>query len=287
MNEVLGLWNAGEDRFHSRLCAVDAKRIIKAAYRKGISTFDSAYSYLDADTLLRSALAEMNAERKDWKIIEKIMPVPTLGKKADTILGRLGTDYVDVLLIHWPAEDESINRALNTLEALKAKGKAKEIGVSNFPLELLKRIRKDYDITYHERPLSLVWNRDYGEEKELGLKTLAYAPLGFGILGGTERKEKLEVLPYAQSDTLRKLLRTLGETAERHNTTPAAISYSWVESQQPYAVIRGVSSPRQLDIPSVTLTDDEDRELTSLADEITSEAGSDNIFGHDWKGGKR
>ena len=287
MNEVLGLWNAGEDRFHSRLSAVDAKRIIKAAYRKGISTFDSAYSYLDADTLLRSALAEMNAERKDWKIIEKIMPVPTLGKKADTILGRLGTDYVDVLLIHWPAEDESINRALNTLEALKAKGKAKEIGVSNFPLELLKRIRKDYDITYHERPLSLVWNRDYREEKELGLKTLAYAPLGFGILGGTERREKLEALPYAQSDTLRKLLRTLGEKAERHNTTPAAISYAWVREHQPWAVIRGVSSPAQLDIPSVTLTDDEERELTSLADEITSEAGSDNIFGHDWKGGRR
>ena len=287
MNEVLGLWNAGEDRFHSRLSAADAKRIIKAAYRKGITTFDSAYSYLDADTLLRSALAEMNAERKDWKIIEKIMPVPTLEKKADTILRRLGTDYIDILLLHWPAEDESLHGALSTLEALKAKGKAKEIGVSNFPLELLKRIRKDYDITYHERPLSLIWNRDYGEEKELGLKTLAYAPLGFGILGGTERREKLEVLPYAQSDTLRKLLRTLGEKAERHNTTPAAISYSWVKAQQPWAVIRGVSSPAQLDIPSVTLTDDEDRELTALADEITSETGSDNIFGHDWKGGKR
>ncbi len=287
MNEILGLWNAGEDRFHSRLCAVDARRIIKAAYRKGIRSFDSAYSYLDADTLLRSALAEMKAEREDWKIIEKIMPVPTLEKKADTILRRLNSDYVDVLLIHWPAEDESINRALNTLEALKAKGKTKAIGVSNFPVGLLRRIRKDYDITYHERPLSLVWNRDYEEEKELGLKTLAYAPFGFGILGGTERKEKLEALPFTKTPAVNKLWKTLEETAERHNTIPAAISYAWVKAQQPYAVIRGVSSPGQLDIPSVTLTDDEKRELTSLADEITAETESDNIFGHDWKGGKR
>ena len=287
MNEVLGLWNAGEDRFHSRLSSVDAKRIIKAAYRKGITAFDSAYSYLDADTLLRSALTELKAQREDWKVIEKIMPVPTLEKKADTILRRLGTDYVDVLLIHWPAEDESLNKALKTLETLKERGKTKEIGVSNFPLELLERIRKDYDITYHERPLSLVWNRDYREEKELGLKTLAYAPFGFGILGGTERREKLEALPFTKTPAIEKLRKTLEETAERHNTTPAAISYAWVREQQPYAVIRGVSSPEQLDIPSVTLTDDEKRELTRLADEITAETESDNIFGHDWKGGKR
>ncbi len=287
MTEVLGLWNAGEDRFHSRLSAVDAKRIIKAAWKRGIRVFDSAYSYLDADTILRSALTELNAEREEWRIIEKIMPVPTLEKKADTILRRLGTDSVDVLLIHWPSDDVSLHKALDTLEALKEKGKAGEIGVSNFPPELLLKIRKDYDITYHERPLSLVWNRDWKEEKTLGLKTLCYAPLGFGILGGTKNSDKLNSLPFAAAPALRELLRALEETAERHGTTAAAAAYSWVKAEQPYAVIRGVSSPAQLDIPPVTLTPDEVEELSALADAVTAENGSDNIFGHDWKGGRR
>ena len=114
---VMGLWNIGEGKFHRKLSAKEGKDLIKTAYRLGIRDFSSAYSYGDADSILSSAMKELRAS--DWKIYTKVMPVPTLRRKAETILRRLGRDHVDVLMLHWPAEDESLYRSLKELEKLK------------------------------------------------------------------------------------------------------------------------------------------------------------------------
>ncbi len=280
-NEALGLWNIGEERFHDRLNGTEAKRIIKAAWKNGITTFDSAYSYRDADTLLYSALDEIKAERESWKIIEKIMPVPSLEKKVQSILRRLHTSFVDILLIHWPAEEETLYSSLKTLERLKDNGTAMGIGVSNFPLNLLQKVSKDFPITYHERPLSLVWNRDWEEEKLLDIKTLAYAPFGFGILSN-KTKPKLSTLPFSSSPHIKKLTETLKRMAEEKDTTAESIALSWVSTLSPYMIIRGVSNPRQVNIPLVNLNEDEKSTLDNLATMITAETHSDNIFNHNW-----
>lgn len=278
-NEALGLWNIGEDRFHTRLDAAEAKRIIKAAYRSGITTFDSAYSYLDADTILYSALNELKTERKSWRIIEKVMPSPSLERKVSSIQKRLHTSFLDILLIHWPSDVETLYPSLKTLEKLKDDGTAKEIGVSNFPSYLLNQVSKDFPISYHERPLSLVWNRDWEEERTTEIKTLAYAPFGFG--GLTEKKSKLSTI-FPTSATREELSSILKRMAEEKKCSVYSIALSWVYSQNPFMIIRGVSNPRQIDIPLITLNEDEKKTLDNLSSLISAEIPGDNIFNHRW-----
>lgn len=281
-NEALGLWNIGEGRFHRRLSPSEGRKIIIEAYKSGIRTFDSAYSYLDADTILSGTMKALGAERGDWKIIEKIAAVPTFEKKADVALKRLGTSYFDVLLIHWPTEETNLFKTLKTLEKLKHGGTARKIGVSNFPLELLKKTASDFEIEYHERPLSLVWNRDYEEEKKLGIKTLAYAPLGMGIL--TSPKPMLDTLTFSSSPLIEKLYATLDSIAEKRNAKRTDAALSWVYAENPFLVIRGVSDKSQLEWKKLELTEEENKTLTDLAGKITAETESDNIFSHNWRG---
>ena len=283
--EVLGLWNTGEGQFHNRLSPVESKRIIKSAWKKGIRTFDSAYSYTDADTILYSALRELNAERDEWQIIEKIMPVPTFERKADAALRRLHTSYFDILLIHWPADEENLYSTLKALERMKDEGKARKIGVSNFPIPLLRKTLADFPLSYHERPLSLVWNRDYEEERKLNIRILAYAPLGMGILSSA--KPMLSSLKFSSSPDLDRLYSILDEAAGKRGVNRTDIALSWVYNQNPSAVIRGVSRESQLDWTRVELTDEENTILTKAAALITAETEEDNIFSHRWKGERR
>ncbi len=284
-NEALGLWNIGEGRFHRRLSPEAGKRIIRTAYKRGIRTFDSAYSYLDADTILCSAMKELGAERTEWHIIEKIAAVPSFEKKADTALKRLHTSYFDVLLIHWPSEQTNLFKTLKTLERMRNDGRALETGVSNFPLDLLRKTASDFEITYHERPLSLVWNRDYEEEKKLGLRTLAYAPLGMGIL--TAPKPMLAPFVFSSSPLIADLYVLLDRIAEERNATRTDIALSWVYEENPFLVIRGVSDPSQLGWKRIELTEEENERLTEIAGRITALTESDNIFSHNWKGERR
>lgn len=277
--EALGLWNLGKCDFHERLDTTKAKRIIKKAYQKGIRVFDSAYSYQDADTILYSSLKEMNAKREDWKIIEKIMSLPSFEKKAHNTLKRLHSDYIDILLIHWPSEEESLYKTLKTLTKLKDENIAYKIGVSNFPLNLLKKASSDFPIEYHERPLSLVWNRDYEEEKLLNIKTLAYAPLGFGIF---QEKEKPMLSSLFPANSLKNLKEELKRIAYDNSTPIESVALSWVERENPHMIVRGVSKEEQLFIPPYKIKDDEYILLKERADAVTSSILSDNIFSHNW-----
>ena len=104
-NEVitaLGLWNMGACAFHSPLPPREGKDLIKKAFRKGIRAFDTAFSYSEADSMLYSAMREAGIEREEYEIWSKVMPLPTMRKKVDASRRRLGSDYFDILMIHWP-----------------------------------------------------------------------------------------------------------------------------------------------------------------------------------------
>ena len=282
---VLGLWNMGEGLFHKKITPVESKRIIKKALSLGINTFDSAYSYQDSDSILFSALREANVEREKWRIIEKIMPIPTLEKKVDASRKRLKADYLDILLLHWPTNSNELYSSLVKLEKLKNENIIKEYGVSNFPLSLLKQVSSDFEVSYHERPLSLVWNKDYEEERKLAIKTLSYGPLGFGFLSKNE-KQLLSSLPFYSSKEREKLFSTLDKMEKKYKVSRETIAYSWVNQKEPYAIIRGVSSLEQLNLKAIELDSDDIKELDEVANSITLSSPSDNIFSHNYIGDK-
>ena len=279
---ALGLWNLSSSSFHRCLSPREGKNLIKAAWKAGIRTFDTAYSYAEASSLLFAAMREMGVH-DDVNIITKVMPVPTLRRRFETELRRMGRDYTDILLIHWPSEEPQLAESLETLTALKNEGKAKEIGVANFPVNLLRWAAERFPISYHERALSLVWSKGWEEEKHLGLRTIAYSPLGMGLLSGryqkieeiTDRRKDLPILKTAAFPQILKEIKGTPDTA-----------LSWVYGENPYGVISGFSTVSDLSILDriAEIPEDRRKRLSALARLIDSTTDADNIFAHDWKG---
>ena len=285
--DALGLWNMGDGSFHSLLSPSAAKAIIRKAWKEGIRAFDSAFSYREADSLLYSALREMNAERCDYAIWSKVMAVPTLERKALSSLKRLGTDHFDILMLHWPTKDENLFPALKTLERMKDEGKTIEIGVSNFPLPLLEKVSRDFQLSYHERPLSLIWTREWEEERKLSLKTIAYGPGGLGLLGGkyssqTPPQDRRQDNEAFKSEYFPILIDKMKEIALKHSLTLYETAYSFVYSMNPWAIVRGIGKAENTKIRKSILDKEDMNSLSSLSSLIVSTYSKDNIFAHSW-----
>ena len=136
---------------------------------------------------------------------------------------------------------------------------------------------QDFPITFHERPLSLIWTKGWEEERHLDIRTLAYAPLGMGVLSGRYAGDDARNgLASLSSPYIGKLMTELGGDA--------AMALSWVYGEKPYGIISGFSS-----IPDLSILDrikeipeDKRKRLTELAQLIDSTTDADNIFAHDW-----
>lgn len=284
---VLGLWNMGEGLFHRLLSPNEAKSLLRHALDIGINSFDTAFSYKNADNYLASVIKERKIEREHIEIISKVMAVPSLDKKAEISLKRLNTDYVDILLLHWPSDNESIYSSLKKLESIKEQGKARAIGVSNFPIKLLEKFSSDFELSFHERPLSLLWTKDWERERHLGIKTIAYSPLAMGILSKT--KEQLEELEDARKNleifkapSLLSIVDQITVLSEKHSADRASICYAFLHALGPEYIVQGASAQSQLTIKEAGLSEEELSSLIQLSKRIDLETASDNIFSHSY-----
>lgn len=271
------------------------KAVVRQALKRGITSFDTAYSYEDAETILSSVFKEQHIERESIEITDKILPVPTLYDKAEISLRRLNTDYIDNMLIHWPDNDENtLYRALRTLEELKEEGKILHIGVSNFPLELLRKISSDFEIEMIERPVSLLWIRDLEETLLFSkgrIKVAGYAPLCFGLLSGNYRdrdslSDRRRELPFLSAPSYLPLLDRISSIAAAHNTDSAHIALAWALCSGADMIVFGARNMAQLDIISaseIALTKEEEEDLDLLASIMDSEIRTDSPYGHGWR----
>jgi 2,5-diketo-D-gluconate reductase A len=131
----------------------------------------------------------------------------------DDSLRRMGLDYVDLLLIHWPLPERDLYvDTWKTFEQLLAAGKTRSIGVSNFKPAHLDRLRKDTDIVPAVNQIELdptlarVDARAYHEAH--GIVTQAWSP--FGGPGGSVVRNP-----------------TIVEIARAHGRTPAQVALRW------------------------------------------------------------
>lgn len=114
-------------------------------------------------------------------------------KEAEDSLKRLGTDYIDLLQIHWPDVTTPIEETMEALEVLIQQGKVRAGGVSNYNLEQVMEARQRLDIVSNQIPYSML-NRK--AEKQLvpyalehNLSTIAYSPMERGLLTGKYFKD--------------------------------------------------------------------------------------------------
>jgi aryl-alcohol dehydrogenase-like predicted oxidoreductase len=196
-----GCWEMGNPEYG----ASDDGEMIAAvnhAIDLGVTLFDTApnYGFGGSEEVLGRALGN---RRKDIILVSKVGitwdPVTSTTKfdgRYSTIkrineesLRRLGTDHLDLVLMHWPDPETPIEETMRALEDLRAEGKALHVGVSNFSAYELRVAREHAPICANQVGYNLFdrrWERAmFPTAQELGIGVMAYGPMAHGLLTGT------------------------------------------------------------------------------------------------------
>ncbi|MXQ06807.1 oxidoreductase [Alphaproteobacteria bacterium GH1-50] len=234
---VYGMWRLDED--DTSPAHIRAK--IDACLEQGITTIDQAniYGGYTAEGYLGGALKEDPSLRDKIELVSKCDIVAPVGRfedarvkhydtsaahiasQIDQSLADMGTDYLDLLLIHRPdplMDHHETGRALD--DAVKS-GKVRAVGVSNFkPWDFtLLQSAMETPLATNQIELSLsahsaFTNGDVAFAQERGLPLMAWSPLGGGSLVGKKSAGDLSA--------------TLDRVAEANGTDTAAVAIAWL-----------------------------------------------------------
>jgi len=191
---AMGCWAIVGDATWGPQEEADSVAAIEAALDAGITFFDTAEGYGDgySEELLGRVLA---GRRQRVVIASKVSPAnlraPDVKAACEASLKRLRTDYVDLYQIHWPNPDVPIEETLGALAELKAEGKIRLVGCSNFGPRDLSELLASGRAEVDQLAYSLLWRAIEHEIQPLcvahGVSILAYSPLAQGLLTGKFR----------------------------------------------------------------------------------------------------
>ena len=120
----------------------DAADAVRDALEIGYRQIDTARAYENEREVGRG-IADSGVPRDEIFLTTKVPhtdAAPDLVERdAEESLERLGVDYVDLLLLHWPNPDVPLEQTLGALDRLRDDGRVRQIGVSNFPAGLLRQ----------------------------------------------------------------------------------------------------------------------------------------------------
>lgn len=196
--------------------------------------------------------------------ITGVLKAASIRQELEDSLRRLQIDVIDLYQIHWPFPDEDIEEGWTTMAQLKAEGKVRWIGVSNFNAGQMRRIQPIAPISSLQPPYSLL-RRGIENEilpfcKENNIGVIVYSPIAQGLLTGTWTEERVKNLP--ESDHRRRsaefqeprlsrniaLANLLGEIGKRHGRSAAEAALAWtLRIPAVTAAIVGGRRPGQLD----------------------------------------
>ena len=222
---------------------------IEAALEVGYRHVDTAQMYGN-EHLVGEGIARSSVPREDVFLATKVDPgnlaYDDVIESTEASLEALGTDYVDLLYVHWPIDAYDPEDTLPAFDRLHDEGKARHVGVSNFTVDLLEEARDVLDAP-------VVANQMQMHPK----------------LPPTE-EERAELLPYARehdvdlvawSPLLRGDALSLPEVeavAEKHGRSPAQVVLAWLFGYGVKAVARSTSPAHLRDnLGALTLELDE------------------------------
>lgn len=164
----------------------EAEAAIKTAADCGYRLFDTASVYKNEENVGRG-IAQCGVPREELFITTKVwnnaQRLNDVHGAFDRSLERLGLDYVDLYLVHWPVPGCYLN-TWKEMEEILASGRAKAIGVSNFEIRHLEELKSISGIVPAVNQIEchpLCYNKeliDYCQEN--GIQMQAYAPLARG-----------------------------------------------------------------------------------------------------------
>jgi len=290
----LGTNAVGGHNLYPNLDEQAGRDLVRVALMNGINFLDTAYIYgperseelvgeVWSETVEREEviLATKGAHQLvDGKVVMNNSP-DFLKQAVEDSLKRLRTDYIDLYYIHFPDETTPKDEAVAALAELKAEGKIRAIGVSNFSLEQLKEANKDGHVDVYQGEYNL-FKRDAEKEilpyiRENGISFVPYFPLAAGLLAGKyDAETKFDDLrkndPLFQEDVFKDNLAKvdlLRPIAEAKDAEVAHIVLAWYLAQDGIdAIIPGAKRAEQVTDTirtlDVELTEDEIRQIDQI-----------------------
>lgn len=250
-------FNLGSD-FIPGIARVDqagATEMVAAVLDAGVNFFDTAngYSSGDSETALGVAL---KGRRREAVICTKLgfrqgpgVPEAGLSRRhiyheVEGSLSRLGTDYLDLLVVHKTDFTTPLEETLSALDDMVKAGKVRYLGVSNWPAWQVARAveiqrARGYSRFITGQYLYNALNRDIEQDvlpmsAALGIGLMAWSPLSGGLLSGKYKLDgdlsegrlgKFDFLPRAAA---KELLAALGDAAKAHEASVAEVALAWI-----------------------------------------------------------
>jgi 2,5-diketo-D-gluconate reductase B len=249
----------------------ECQAAVESALGLGYRHVDTAEMYGNEDAV-GAGIAAAGLPRADVFLTTKIWwdkPKGAAIRQAfDASLARLATPYVDLLLIHWPSPDLDLPDALRALAAIRAEGRAKAIGVSNFPPRLLQRaIAEGVELACLQVECHLLLDQSklLGITRAAGMALTAYSPLAKG--------ENLD-------------LPAVRQVAAKHGATLAQVALAWLLAQEGVAMVPKAASPaRQKENLGALALRLDAADLAALAALPKDRRFVNPSFAPDWAGG--
>jgi aryl-alcohol dehydrogenase-like predicted oxidoreductase len=228
---------------------------IHAALDKGINWIDTAavYGLGHSEEIVGEAIRSRTQKpyiftkcARVWnekREIGKSLKADSIRREVEASLKRLRVDTIDLYQIHWPEPDEQLEEGWATMAELKAEGKVRWIGVSNFSAKQMERVQSIAPITSLQPPYSLISPEieqsvlPYTQAHNIGV--ICYSPMKSGLLSGAMTRDRVASLP---DDDFRKrtpnfqepllsrnleLAELLREIGQRHGRTTGEVAIAW------------------------------------------------------------
>jgi aryl-alcohol dehydrogenase-like predicted oxidoreductase len=275
--------------------------LIRAAFERGVTFFDSAEAYgpFTNEEVVGEALASM---REQVAIATKFgfeggKPAAGLNSRpenikavADASLKRLGTDVIDLFYQHRVDTAVPIEDVAGTVKQLIQEGKVKYFGLSEAGAQTIRRAHAVQPVAALQSEYSLWWREPEGEIvptlEELGIGFVPFSPLGKGFLTGAinenttfDSSDFRNVVPRFTPEARKAnqaVVDLLGKMAARKQATPAQIALAWLLAQKPWIVpIPGTTKLHRLEenigAAEVELSAEELRDIDDAVSKITVE----------------
>ncbi len=238
-----------------RMPGDDVLRVLPKAIELGFRHIDTAQIYGN-EAEVGEAIARSGVARGDIFLTTKVW-VDKFAHDAflasvDESLKKLKTDYVDLLLLHWPQSDVPLAERMGSLNAVKAAGKVRHIGISNFNIAMMREAAElseakiaTNQVEYHPY---LDQSKLLSAARELGISLTAY---------------------YLMADGKVPNDPVLKEIGAKHGKTAAQVVLRWAVSQEGVIALSKTATESRLkenfDIFDFELSADEMQAIHALA----------------------
>lgn len=218
---------------------------------------DVGYRHLDTATMYRNeadlgtAIRESGIPRQDLFITTKLPP-DDAGRERRTLEGSLralGTDYVDLWLIHWPPRGRAGPQVWKEFVALRDEGKTRAVGVSNYSVAVIDELARASGV-------------------QPAVNQIRWGPSLYDASQQAQHRDRGVVLEgYSPFKTTDLSHPVLADIAAHHGVTPAQVVIRW-HIDHDIVVIPKSADPERLatnfDVFGFSLTDDELRRIDGL-----------------------